>query len=88
MSKGWAGGSTRAWRKYRASRLPAGAPCELRLPECTGIADTLHHLDGVKAGLIPTDPTRCIPACTHCNSSTGEPTTTDVRPNPPRTDWG
>lgn len=87
MSKGWAGGSTRAWRRYRRDRLPPGALCELRLNGCTNIATQLHHLDGVRAGLIPTDPTRCIPACANCNQAEGDPTRTSPPPNPPTTNW-
>ena len=43
-----------------------GRPCELRLPGCTGVADTADHVvpvsrGGAGGGLRP--------ACLHCNSA-------------------
>lgn len=88
MSHGWKGGSTRAWRKLRSDVLfRDGGLCQLKLDEhCEVYANEVHHLDGVKAGLLaPLD--RLQAACRSCNNEAGDPTTTDPQPNPPRTNW-
>jgi 5-methylcytosine-specific restriction endonuclease McrA len=89
MSKGWAGGSTRAWRKYRRTILDRdGWQCLLKLDgRCRTIATEVHHLDGVRAGLMPEDTTRCIAACQPCNGAAGDPTANTPPPNPPTTRW-
>ena len=49
-------------REYGAERSRLiGQPCSLRLPGCTGTADTAQHVDG--GGLAP--------ACAHCNYADG-----------------
>lgn len=87
MSKGWAGGSDRAWRKLRKQRLDHdGHLCQLQYDGCKTIANQVHHLDGVKRGkLAPLD--RLLSACWSCNSKAGDPTTTDPPPTPTRTNW-
>lgn len=88
MSKGWERGSTRAWRKYRSQRLyDAGGICQLKLDGCEIYATQVHHLDGVKAGMIPADPTRGIASCEQCNRKAGEPGAGNPTPNPPATNW-
>lgn len=87
MSKGWAGGSTRAWREFRLGILARdGHLCQLKLEGCAGYGNQVHHLDGVKAGLICA-PARAVTACGPCNWKIGDPTRTDPTPNPPRTNW-
>lgn len=88
MSKGWERGSSRAWRKYRSEVLfRDGGLCQLRLDGCEVYARQVHHLDGVRAGLIPADPTRCVAACQPCNQKAGDPTTNNPQPHPPTTNW-
>ena len=88
MSAGWAGGSTRAWRKFRAQILDRDQHlCQLKLEGCRTRANQVHHLDGVSAGLL-CPPDRAVAACYLCNNRTGNPThNTDPQPNPPRTEW-
>jgi hypothetical protein len=52
-----------SYRSARAALL--GRPCELRLPGCTGVADTADHVVPVSRGGAG-GPLR--PACLHCNS--------------------
>ena len=69
MSQGWAGGSTRAWRKLRLVVLARDQyRCQLQLDGCTETANEVHHLDGVKAGLI-CSPDRLTSACKNCNNA-------------------
>lgn len=95
MSKGWAGGSTWAYRKLRRFVLARdNYLCQLHLPGCTTTATQMHHLDGVRAGKV-CPPNRAAAACANCNIREGDPTRTtrpgkpppDPAPNPPRTQW-
>lgn len=87
MSKGWEGGSTRAWRKFRSRILfRDGGLCQLKLEGCSVYADQVHHLDGVRAGLICPDD-RAQAACANCNQKAGDPTKADPKPNPSTTNW-
>lgn len=87
MSKGWAGGSTRAWRQLRSQVLfRDGGLCQLKLEGCDVYADQVHHLDGVAQGTI-VSPDRLTSACGSCNRQVGDPTRRDPQPNPPRTNW-
>jgi len=53
-----------SYRSARAAML--GLPCELRLPGCTGVADTADHVVPLSRG----DATGALrPACLHCNSA-------------------
>jgi hypothetical protein len=60
-------GYDRQYERDRAELL--GQPCALRLPGCTGIADTAQHTD--EGGLIP--------ACGHCNFADGARRATAAR---------
>lgn len=88
MSRGWAGGSTRAWRQFRSAILYRdGGLCQLKLEDCDVYAGQVHHLDGVAAGLICA-PDRAVAACQSCNNKIGDPAKHgDPEPNPPRTNW-
>jgi hypothetical protein len=50
----------------RAARSLYGRPCELKLPGCTGIADTAQHVVPIARGRGRGP---LVPACRHCNSS-------------------
>lgn len=59
---------------YRTQRVPlvkamlADQPlCQLILPDCTGLADTVHELLPRGRGGSITDPSNCVPACATCN---------------------
>lgn len=72
MSKAWAQGSTRTWRRLRAAVLARdGGRCRLGLPGCTVIADCVHHTIGRKVS--GDDPAHLVSACTSCNLAVGEP---------------
>jgi len=84
MSRGWAGGSTRAWRRTRARVLDRdGYACRLRLDGCTGRASHVHHTLGKEHG---DDEAQLVAACAHCNLKTGDPERHDPAPKP-RTSW-
>ena len=84
MSKNWAGGSTRAWRRTRARVLTRdGCTCRLRLPGCEGKATHVHHTAGKRFG---DDETQLVAACAHCNWAVGNPENHDPQPTP-RTEW-
>lgn len=82
MSKAWAGGSTRAWRRLRAqvlelNRLPVGlggndGRCRRALSGvCTGQADTVHHTLG--RAVTGDEPAYLEAVCAACNFAIGEP---------------
>jgi hypothetical protein len=55
--------------EYRRERAPLiGRACELRLPGCTGVADTADHVIPKAVG-HGRGPLR--PACAHCNFARG-----------------
>jgi 5-methylcytosine-specific restriction endonuclease McrA len=84
MSKAWAGGSTRAWRKLRSEvLLRDGGLCQLKLDGCEVYATQAHH---VKGKGISDNPADLEAACAHCNQQVGDPTRTDPEPQP-NTDW-
>lgn len=89
MSKGWQGGSTRAWRKLRSEVLfRDGGLCQLKLEGCAVYADQVHHKHGVLVSGKTPDPAELEAACGSCNRKVGDPTTQhDPEPNPPRTNW-
>ena len=97
MSKTWAKGSTRAWRRLRDTILARdGYRCRLRLPgewvnrkgqhvRCKVVADCVHHTLG--KSITGDDPRYLVAACTPCNLKVGEPA---KQPDPapqPRTKW-
>lgn len=80
MSRGWEGGSTRAWRRTRRAVLERDRyRCRLQLPGCTGRANHVHHLAGKAQG---DDPSKLVAACKSCNLKTGDPTRHDPDPRP------
>lgn len=86
MSKGWRGGSTRAWRTLRARVLARdGYRCRLQLPGvCVGRATHVHHIHGKARG---DDPAYLVASCAPCNLKVGDPT---KQPDPaplPWTEW-
>ena len=89
MSKGWAGGSTRAQRKQRSDVLfRDGGLCQLKLAGCTIYATAVHHKRGINvSGKVVANLDDLEAACVNCNTAAGDPTTTSPPPNPPRTDW-
>lgn len=90
MSRGWAGGSTRRWRRIRAAVLEAnrvntGGQCQVQVPGvCTVIADCVHHPLGKRAGDRHDN---TVPSCTACNLHIGAPVRNSPEPVP-RTEWG
>jgi hypothetical protein len=80
MSEGWAGGSTRAWRRVRAFVLARdGHRCRIRLEGvCVGVATHAHHTRGKAYG---DDPRFIVAACAPCNLKKGDPTR--VKGDPP-----
>lgn len=86
MSRSWARGSTRAWRRTRALVLERdGWECQLRLPGCTYVATHVHHTLGRER--TGDDPQFLVGACEHCNLATGDPTKVPDPPPHPRTRW-
>lgn len=59
----------RANREYSAKTRPLwqGVPCKIRSPECSGISEGMHHLEGKETieKLLNTD--KMIPCCNRCN---------------------
>lgn len=85
MSKGWAGGSTRAWRHTRAIVLARdGHTCQLKLEGCTGTATHVHHTVGRE--IAGDNTAHLVASCAHCNLKTGDPRGNDPQPTP-RTRW-
>jgi len=82
MSKSWARGSTRAWRRIRAevlllNRQRNGGRCTLQLDGCTGQADQVHHTVG--RAVTGDDPRYLVAACGACNRKLGNPKTRQPR---------
>lgn len=88
MSKAWAGGSTRAWRKQRSDVLfRDGGLCQLQLEGCEVYATTAHHKRGIEvSGKVVANLDDLEAACGNCNQAVGDPTRTDPEPEP-NTDW-
>lgn len=85
MSKNWAGGSTRRWRRIRTDVLlrDTGKGCRahregwcakpgVKPHPCTNTQDTAHHTHG--RGVTGDDPRFLVAACTACNLAIGDPT--------------
>lgn len=87
MSKGWAGGSTRAWRRVRRVVLARdGYRCRLKIKgTCVGTATHVHHVRGKRHG---DDPRWLVAACAPCNLKVGDPARTPDPPATPITQWG
>jgi 5-methylcytosine-specific restriction endonuclease McrA len=88
MSKGWAGGSSRAQRQQRgAVLLRDGGLCQLKLDNCDVYATQVHHRHGINvSGKVVTNLDDLEAACATCNRQVGDPTHTDPDPDP-RTKW-
>lgn len=86
MSRAWAKGSTRAWRRTRGQVLQRDSwECRLKLDGCTTRATHVHHVHG--RDVTGDDPAHLVASCEHCNLSVGDPTR---QPDPaprPRTRW-
>lgn len=90
MSKGWAGGSTRAQRKQRNDVLfRDGGLCQLKLAGCQVYATQVHHKHGINvSGKVVANLDDLEAACAPCNRDVGEPNAgTSPTPNPPATNW-
>lgn len=86
MSRAWAGGSTRRWRRTRAMVLQRDSwECQLRLDGCTTVADQVHHTHG--RALTGDDPQHLVAACRACNLRVGDPQRTPDPAPRPRTRW-
>lgn len=84
MSRSWAGGSTRQWRRVRSlTYANQGRTCALGLEGCTSWADQVHHVEGKRRG----DHGRTVPACGPCNRKVGDPTVVDDPRPRPVTQW-
>lgn len=87
MSRAWAGGSTRAWRRTRAAVLARDRElCQLRIPGiCTVHATDVHHTKG--RALTGDDPKYLVASCEACNLRIGDPSTAQDPKPAPRTAW-
>jgi len=86
VSRAWAKGSTRAWRRTRLAVLVRDSwECQLRLDGCTVIATHVHHVHG--RCITGDDPAHLVAACAHCNLKAGDPTRTPDPTPRPRTRW-
>lgn len=87
MSRSWAGGSSRGWRKVRAAVLARdGYLCQVRRPDvCTTIATHAHHTIG--RSITGDDPAHIVAACGPCNLAVGDPTAQPDPPHRPATRW-
>lgn len=81
MSRGWAKGSTTAWRRVRALVLARdGNRCRLQLDGCTTVATHAHHTQPRE--LVGDDPRYLLGACRACNLKLGDPRKLDPMPRP------
>lgn len=81
MSKRWAKGSSRSWRRVRALVLARdGYRCQLRLDLCTTLATAVHHT--VAREVAGDSPAMLIACCQPCNNTIGDPTRHDPAPRP------
>lgn len=80
MSRAWASGSTRAWRRTRANVLARdGHRCRLKVyGVCTTVATHVHHT--IAREIAGDDPRHLIAACRACNLHVGDPRSTDPDP--------
>lgn len=85
MSRSWARGSTRAWRRTRARVLARdGYQCQLKLDGCTSKATHVHHTVGREVS--GDNIAHLVAACEHCNLKIGDPRRHDPAPRL-RTRW-
>lgn len=59
----------RANREYAAATRPLwqGIPCTIRSPECSGLSQGMHHIEGKETIEKLLDTKRMIPCCNMCN---------------------
>lgn len=87
MSRAWAAGSTRAWRRLRAQILARdGYACQVRLPGvCTHRATCAHHVLG--RAVTGDAPEFLVAACSACNLALGDPSDSPDPAPQPVTTW-
>jgi hypothetical protein len=100
VSKGWAGGSTTAWRRTRRAVLLRDAAlgyhcrahqdgwCEranTRPHTCTRQPTEAHHTHG--KAQTGDDPAHIVSSCRTCNLAIGDPTKAPDPTPTPRTRW-
>lgn len=99
MSRAWANGSTRQWRRDRTFVLDRdGHRCRMgdpthpigkaqpRASGCTGSTDVqVHHTRGRR--VTGDDPEYMVAACRTCNLAVGDPTKTPDPAPRPMTRW-
>lgn len=79
MSRRWANGSSRAWRRTRALVLQRdGYRCQLKLDGCTGRGEHVHHT--MPREIVGDDVAHLVAACPSCNYKIGDPTRHDPPP--------
>jgi hypothetical protein len=72
MATGWTNGSTRQWRRVRATVLARDlGRCQLCLPGCTGVATCVHHVYG--RAVTGDDLRYLVASCRTCNLRIGQP---------------
>lgn len=84
MSKAWASGSDRKWRRTRTLVLQRdGYRCQMQGPGCLTVATHVNHKlgKGVSEALVDLEA-----ACSWCNQSAGSPRANDPAPRP-STQW-
>lgn len=71
---------------YRTQRVPlvkatlAGEPlCQLILPGCTGLADSVHEVKPRGRGGSITNPANVLPACVSCNTGASQQHITEAQ---------
>jgi len=68
MSKGWKGGSTTRWRRFRTGILARDKSlCTIKAEGCTEVATQVDHIIPLHMGGAKYDPTNCRAACAPCN---------------------
>lgn len=98
MSKSWAGGSTRHWRRVRKFVLwrDAGKGCRAHADgwcarksssphQCTGAEEDAHHTLG--RSVTGDDPRYIVASCHACNLHIGDPTHSKEPACNPVTKW-
>ena len=72
-------GSSWKWEQIRAEVLRGNPPCWLRLPGCTGTADTVDHVYPWRDNpALRFELSNCRPACGHCNEARGNTPVPDL----------
>lgn len=86
MSKAWASGSSRRWRRTRAGVLAEnrrlnGSRCQAGVAGvCTGWAEQVHHTKG--RAVTGDDPRFLVATCQACNLALGDVTAASPEPRP------